>query len=642
MTDFSINAFGRLTNKLGNEVKIDLNEIQKFDSDGDNRISQEELDNYIKSLNDDFDSTEINKLFRALDKDSSAEVDFYEFAVYDQKVLMQEAANLKIAEVAADSRLSSHAAKIRDELKSFIDLFANSYNANVNEMADKFKDALNTKFNEIKSGIIANDPQTIQDKVLEAFNFSLLNDSATRAGLDNTEINDNARRSIMALLESEADKFRVSYNGNNFEADLKAHLEEFLKSADATKMSSAVNTLNAKLEQYGDYISASEFSSLKEDVTQFLYEAISQGVTINLGGTNVKSEAGIKSALTKFTSGEELIAAIKDAINKLSSESIVDAAVNAAKAKAEADAVNKFASISGEFYKVNASLIDFSKVDSRYFTKESIHQRGKGWSGSRDKAYEEGYNLLTGDGLKNQIKAQIENMLKENGVPFDKIEQVFENIYNQTAQDVLNAEEMITGRGARGLSSKGHAYINVKDLCDTFINKFNENISNAVNEMNASQVDFDTVDLDLSSEVLNKTEDEAGNKTDIKDDKGNVVEDDFALAYAKGTKLSKINKTADYYKNIAEQIIDGLKSQMIFKSRNMCKANGVKFDNAVFTTMFNNSKAIAVESSTEIRFNLTIINTINTLNTKKLIDTFTQTFKKSYSNWVDEEKTKQK
>ena len=38
------------------------------------------------------------------------------------------------------------------------------------------------------------------------------------------------------------------------------------------------------------------------------------------------------------------------------------------------------------------------------------------------------------------------------------IETVFENIYNQSVADTLNAEGMITGRGARGLSKKGKAY----------------------------------------------------------------------------------------------------------------------------------------------------------------------------------------
>ena len=57
---------------------------------------------------------------------------------------------------------------------------------------------------------------------------------------------------------------------------------------------------------------------------------------------------------------------------------------------------------------------------------------------------------------------------------------------------------MITGRGARGLSKKGKAYINVKTLCDTFVTNFNANIAKAIDEMNKSNTDMDTIDLDYS------------------------------------------------------------------------------------------------------------------------------------------------
>lgn len=77
--------------------------------------------------------------------------------------------------------------------------------------------------------------------------------------------------------------------------------------------------------------------------------------------------------------------------------------------------------------------------------------------------------------MKSQYKAQIESMLKEQGISFDKIATIFENVYNQTAQDVLNSEGMITGRGARGLSSKGKAYINVKTMLDNFTDNFKTN-----------------------------------------------------------------------------------------------------------------------------------------------------------------------
>lgn len=106
-------------------------------------------------------------------------------------------------------------------------------------------------------------------------------------------------------------------------------------------------------------------------------------------------------------------------------------------------------------------MIDYSSIDG-YFNNGEIYERGKGWGGSRDKAYAKGQEVLNNSNLKSQMKAQIESMLEAKGIPFEKIETVFENIYNQSVQDTLNAEGMITGRGARGLSKKGKAYINIK------------------------------------------------------------------------------------------------------------------------------------------------------------------------------------
>ena len=45
-------------------------------------------------------------------------------------------------------------------------------------------------------------------------------------------------------------------------------------------------------------------------------------------------------------------------------------------------------------------------------------------------------------------------------------------MYQQSINATLGANGVITGRGARGLSSKGHAYCNTQTLVDTFLAKF--------------------------------------------------------------------------------------------------------------------------------------------------------------------------
>ena len=138
-----------------------------------------------------------------------------------------------------------------------------------------------------------------------------------------------------------------------------------------------------------------------------------------------------------------------------------------------------------------------------------------------------------------------------------------------------------------------------------------------------------------------------------------------------------------------------MKSQILTKAQNMCKANGVEFDNSVFETMFNNAKNKAVSAAVTgqgkhgvrseagtlagdvsgtfgllgsagatwaiLMGGLSAIGPVgwigiaclavgaaclaifgrknpssSTLNTKTLIDTFTQSFVDDFSQWVRE------
>ena len=73
--------------------------------------------------------------------------------------------------------------------------------------------------------------------------------------------------------------------------------------------------------------------------------------------------------------------------------------------------------------KIDSNEINYSSING-YGTGE-IYERGKGWGGSRDKAYAKGQEVLNYSNLKSQMKAQIESMLEAKGIPFEKIETVF-------------------------------------------------------------------------------------------------------------------------------------------------------------------------------------------------------------------------
>lgn len=576
MSGFSgINQFGSLTTQSGQRLTF-----KDFDKDGDGKITQEEYDTVMNEMK--LDSVELS----SVDKNSDKEISEDEFAQWEQKIQMQDKVNALAGTINKDfAGKSEYISQVTAELKDCIDEFANDYQGDISKMAQHFTESnyLQAQYQYIKTKILRNTPDTIKSNVLDEIYTDL-----TAPTVDSREESgesmpaDTAKR-IAKELEAEADKFIKAYKGENLQTDLKAHLEEYMNKSDAEKLKDAADAFNTGANSFGAMIdNGADLKQLKEYAKEFLLAALDKGVTVKLGGTTIKTEAAITTALKKFSDGDELKAAMEEVIAGLNTETLKNTLIKEEEIKAQEAADKAFTDIKGDAYKVDPSLIDYSSIDG-YFNNGEIYERGKGWGGSRDKAYAKGQEVLNNSNLKSQMKAQIESMLEAKGIPFEKIETVFENIYNQSVADTLNAEGMITGRGARGLSKKGKAYINIKNMVDSFVNTFNTNIAKAIDEMNASDKDMDTIDLDYT---------QAG-----KDENGNPITQDgvdISTLYASGKTLTTKKKGEDYYVSLAEKMIDNIKSQLLKKAKAMCNANGVTFDNKVFDTMFNNAKSIAI------------------------------------------------
>ena len=552
--------------------------FKDFDKDGDGKITQEEYDTVMNEMK--LDSVELS----SVDKNGDKEISEDEFAQWEQKTQMQTAVNDMAGAISKDfAGKTQYLAEVTTALKEYIEEIAASYTGDISGMAEAFKAALPAKYEEIKSNAVSNDPDTVKSNVLD----EIYTDLTATKGEGRTEAGESmpaaTAKRIAKELEAEADKFIKAYKGDNLQTDLKAHLEEYMNKSDAEKLKDAADAFNTGANSFGAMIdNGADLKQLKEYAKEFLLAALDKGVTVKLGGTTIKTEAAITTALKKFSDGDELKAAMEEVIAGLNTETLKNTLIKEEEIKVQEAADKAFTDIKGDAYKVDASLIDYSSIDG-YFNNGEIYERGKGWGGSRDKAYAKGQEVLNNSNLKSQMKAQIESMLEAKGIPFEKIETVFENIYNQSVQDTLNAEGMITGRGARGLSKKGKAYINIKNMVDSFVNTFNTNIAKAIDEMNASDKDMDTIDLDYT---------QAG-----KDENGNPITQDgvdISTLYASGKTLTTKKKGEDYYVSLAEKMIDNMKSQLLKKAKAMCDANGVTFDNKVFDTMFNNAKSIAI------------------------------------------------
>lgn len=615
MSGFSgINNFGSLTTASGQKLTF-----KDFDVNSDGKVTKEEYDKVLKEMNLDTVDLSTN------DKNKDNVLSENEFATWEQKIAMQDAVNAMAGQIAQDfAGNSSGLTSITSALKDYIETFSANYKGDAANMAEAFKEILPQQYETLKNNITSDSPDTIKSRVIEdTYNEIVSGSNSTRGKEGADDIPAAAAKAIGKALDTEATKFVKAYKGNNLEADLKAHLEAFMNQSDADKLKTAGEAFKANAATFGNTIDSSELKQLKEYATEFLTAAVEAGVTIKLGNTNVKTTAAIKTALAKFTDGEELKSAVEAAIDGLSKTTKKQSIINANMTTAD---------LTGENYKIDNTKIDFNVIEGYTDVNGNgtIYERGKGWSGSVDKAKDKARELLNQDALKNQYIQQITTMLESKGMKFEDIKTEFDNVWTQSIEDALNTDGMITGRGARGLSSKGKAYINIKDMVNKFDEVFQASIKTAVDaKVEANKTgEMYLGDLDLSAINI---EDESGKLTNARE------------LYFNGKNVRTFGKGSDYFAKIAEQMLDKLKAQMLTKAKAMCAKKGVTFVQSSFDKIFNSAKMQGVSTSQQSSVMLKFLN-ISCLNTQNLVNTFTEQFKTNYTNWVDTEanKTKEK
>ena len=302
MSGFSgINQFGSLTTQSGQRLTF-----KDFDKDGDGTITQDEYDTVMKEMK--LDAVELS----GVDKNGDKVVSEDEFAEWEQKTEMQAAVNNMAGTISKDfSGKTSSLSEVSTALKEYFEEFAASYTGEVSGMAEAFKTALPAKYEEIKSSILSKDPNTIKSNVLD----EIYTDLTEPKGDGRAEVEAmpaaTAKR-IAKELEAEADKFIKGYNGENLQTDLKAHLKEYMNKSDAEKLKDAAAKFNASAASFGAMIdNGADLTKLKEYAKEFLLAALDKGVTVKLGGTTIKTEAAITTALKKFSDGDELKAAME-------------------------------------------------------------------------------------------------------------------------------------------------------------------------------------------------------------------------------------------------------------------------------------------------------------------------------------------
>lgn len=600
-----INQFGSLT--LQNGQRLSFKDIK--DVDGDGKISQDEFNAFLKENN--VDTIELS----LVDKNGDGEITEQEFAVLEQKQQMQEAVNAMAQDISIDFAGTTLIPEITAKLKELVANYENNYSGDVSKMAEAFKKELPANYENIKNEVLANDPNTIRTNTVNDIVADL---SASRAS-DGSSLTDAAIKTLAKQLDSVATAY-MKANPNATPEELTEYLNEWLTKTDSEKLADDVSKYQERIARYGETIESSELAGLKECAKYLLQAALDNGVSAKLGEQTVTS-TNITAVLNKYTDGVALKADIQAFIDGLSTVNKKDQIIADEAAKAEAAAEKAFTDIKGSDYAINASLIDYSGIDG-YAKDEKYSVKGKKKRGQvQDRVREQL------ESLKDQMRVQIENMLKAKGVPFDKIAQVFENVFQETLNQVV---------GGVGTHKTNHAWLNknkkyaanegIQTIVQNFITAFNTNIAARVDEMNKSNTDMDLADIDYTVMV----KDEDGNITNPELYE-KLQEGGTAKAYTRGRNLTVAE-------NDAKSMIDKLKPDMLKKAMTMCKANGIEFDNTVFTTMFNNAKSSAVASSS-VDHNV-FGWSHGHIDPQKAAITFTTEFKTNYTAWVDAEKAK--
>ncbi len=589
-----MNQFG---NFIINGKKLSFAEVDK---NNDGVISQEEYSEALQTTGTD----SFEPLFKNLDEPKT--ISEHAFEILNQKTVMQNLINELAGDISKDfSGKSEYISRITTELKEYLEEFAANYEGELSNMAADFETELTQKYEELKSEILAGDSDTIKSKVLDIIYEKLVTpeniEQPDGTVVPGESVSKTAAKKIATELEAEADRFIKDYKGTNLEADLLAHLEEYMNKSDAEKLSGAVETFRAGVDSLGAMIdNGNDLKQLKEFAKEFLQSALKAGVTMKLAGINIKTEAAITSALNKFQDGDELNEAIEEVIASLNTETLKNSLISEAQNDTPQSDKQDISQTKGSDYQVDALTIDYSKIEGYADNKKII--------GKENKVQEQIREVLNNDNLKSQMEAQVKELSEEKGVPYEQIAAIFENVYNQSIEDVINSDIL----GHPGLPTPFKIKtVGTKECIDEFITRFNTNIAKSINEMNASDKDFDIQDIDYSAINI----DENGNESPI-----NTI--------SRGGKTKAIEKAKDN----AQEMCTRLKPQLLEKAQAMCKANNKEFDFEDFNAIFNNAMINASEAgiSTERTGFLSKVS----INTDKLIETFLTEFQTNYTEWV--------
>lgn len=610
--DFSgINQFGSLTTQ--NSYKLSFKDL---DVNGDGKITESEFKSVLEKTEADCVELSTTKNPEELKLTDEQLLD-YELDAQIYQELNSLNAQISKDFIGANAIYSS---EIKDLLKDFATAFKAEYTGNTTELVNDFKVALLEKYEALKSEKLINISAEIKSEVLD----DILSHSQFMLDITDSSLTDDMLKSITndlgKKLEALADKFISSYQGNNLKNDLTNYLNISLRQSDSQKMSDAVKNYRNSYSKLGVYIDSGELNALKDAVKEFFTEALNKGMILRMNGVNVASEAAIETLLNKYNDAENLSTDMDTLISSLSTDNLIQSVVKEEKAEYENKVESAFQGLTGDDVQVDTSSfgINYNLIPG-YNTASNIYSNIWGRQSLTNAQYNA--SRLLENSLKEQFKNQLSSKLEDKGIPFEKVETIFESAFAQASSNAISA--CVTNNTYMLFFPR--ASFNVKNLVDTFNEQFNQIMSSTINEMNTSSTDMDLQDINYYQTIT----DPFGNT--------NLY---LKEALDSGSNITSwaLGRYADKYETLANEMINKLKSTLLVKSMAMCEANGIEFDNNTFNRVFDNAQISAVTSSTSEKNIFSGIIKEISFNPQNCLNTFTTEFKINYSSWVELQK----
>jgi len=669
---------------FGNLTGVSKFKLREADTDNNGEVSRLEYDVYMQGKGDDVVD------FKSVDINNDGVITESELKTVQQRQELQEILNGYAEKISKDFT-GGYASAQQNVVKGLKEFLLDYVKTADKIDASDFKSKLAAKYEELKKENIENVPKQIKNNVLDRL-FDIIKTNAM--GMGKTEAEAEAvAKALVATLETVADEYLKKFDGDNLEEGLFEKLSNIVFTSEHGKMEEAIATYSAVQSSLGSYSEKEALSILKTAAKSLLMSAVEQGIYVKIAGKLIATEAAVNEVLLMFQDAQALSNAINSAIQSLSNSSKFQEALKTADGQQYLDDSSSIKNLQGSSLKVNPDELDLSGI-SGYSNNDEVEFKDGNWflsnstrAGAAGKCEEEIKDTIDKH-LKEQLIAKLKQQLQSYGIPFEKVESIFDNAYNGA---IAEACDVCISTKHKTWFTRAKAWYNVRDVIDKFLELYNTKIESAITEMNASDTDFDTVDLNMKG--IGKDD----NGDDITVETGADSEMSLQKAYEAGVTLRMDNRGADYYKDCAIQMLKNLRNQMLVKAKAMCLANNVEFDESVFNNMYNTQADIAVNDAIKGRgrkvngwltaaqlINLnpatTTASLLNTqtdrgwisgfttytnvhtaifspnygtglilgkiftrnsyceFNPRDMVNNFTNTFKEKYTNWVEEQK----